>query len=241
MSDVIQGRAGGLGGAPFEGYAIPEGARLSEVHVFAERYVHAIQFVYVDADGNRGELPKVGGEGGQHHQFLLESDEYVTGISGLADWYIDQIRFHTNRRVSGSFGGDETGKTFELAAFAGQAVVGLNGWADCYIDSVSLISRPSAAEPPAPADPAREARPKDLEKVEGIGPKIAALLVANGILDLSDLAAMPAAQIKQILSTNARFAIADPTTWPEQAALGASGDWDAMAALQKKLKAGRRV
>jgi len=27
MSDVLQGRAGGPGGIPFEGYAVPEGVR----------------------------------------------------------------------------------------------------------------------------------------------------------------------------------------------------------------------
>ncbi|NTW02259.1 MAG: helix-hairpin-helix domain-containing protein, partial [Oscillochloris sp.] len=100
-----------------------------------------------------------------------------------------------------------------------------------------------AAEEPVAEEPAeaREARPKDLEKIEGIGPKIAALLVSNDILDLSDLAATSATQLKEILTAaGSRYAIADPTTWPEQAALGAKGAWSELTALQKTLKAGRR-
>ncbi|NTV65739.1 MAG: hypothetical protein HGA65_19705 [Oscillochloris sp.] len=275
MSDVLQGRAGGPGGIPFEGYAVPEGARLTEVHVFAEQFVHAIQFVYIDVVGERVELPRIGGEGGVHHAFILGPEEYLSAISGLADWYIDQIRFHTNLRVSEDYGSDGTALEFTIEAPRGHAIVGLYGRADWFIDSLGIIARriasklpdhvvepalESAVEPapepaaepalepaaePAPESaaepPAREARPKDLEKVEGIGPKIAALLVSNGILDLADLAATPAEKVKAILTAaGSRYAIADPTTWPEQAALGAKGDWDGFAALQKKLKGGRR-
>jgi hypothetical protein len=35
--------------------------------------------------------------------------------------------------------------------------------------------------------------------------------------------------------------LAHPATWPEQAALAATGEWEALEALQAKLKGGRRV
>jgi hypothetical protein len=35
--------------------------------------------------------------------------------------------------------------------------------------------------------------------------------------------------------------LADPTTWPEQAALAAQGEWEALAQLQDELKGGRRA
>jgi predicted flap endonuclease-1-like 5' DNA nuclease len=86
----------------------------------------------------------------------------------------------------------------------------------------------------------REARPADLQKIEGIGPKIAELLIQNGILDLADLAQTPAERIREILAAGGtRFNRADPTTWAEQAALGAAGDWDKLQALQARLTAGR--
>jgi len=84
--------------------------------------------------------------------------------------------------------------------------------------------------------------PDNLTVVEGIGPKIAELLAANGIATFAALAATPAERLKEILlSGGRRFAIADPTTWPQQAALAASGDTDGLAALQASLKGGRKA
>ncbi|MEZ4764214.1 MAG: hypothetical protein R3C26_13850 [Calditrichia bacterium] len=37
-----------------------------------------------------------------------------------------------------------------------------------------------------------------------------------------------------------RFNLADPTTWPEQAALAAKEAWEELEKLQDKLKGGRR-
>jgi predicted flap endonuclease-1-like 5' DNA nuclease len=89
-------------------------------------------------------------------------------------------------------------------------------------------------------DARREPRPKDLELIEGIGPKIAALLIEHGIYDLADLADASIKQLRDILAgAGRRFRLADPTTWPEQAALGAAGAWDRLSALQTRLKAGR--
>ena len=88
----------------------------------------------------------------------------------------------------------------------------------------------------------REPNSADLQKVEGIGPKIAEMLIANGIYDLSDLAATPVEQLREILdAAGPRYRIANPGTWPEQAALGAAGDWEAFNALTAQLKRGRRV
>jgi len=88
---------------------------------------------------------------------------------------------------------------------------------------------------------ARAPRRDDLEKVEGIGPKIAEILIENGIPDLQALAATPVEQLSKILSAaGARYRFADPTTWPQQAALGASGDWAGMEALKAALKGGRK-
>jgi len=87
----------------------------------------------------------------------------------------------------------------------------------------------------------KPARPKDLEKVEGIGPKIANILIANGIMDLEDLSKTSVNTLNEILDrAGSRYTLADPSTWPEQAALGARGDWQAMEKLKDELKGGRR-
>jgi predicted flap endonuclease-1-like 5' DNA nuclease len=87
----------------------------------------------------------------------------------------------------------------------------------------------------------REPQPKDLERVEGIGPKIAALLIEHGIYDLAALAATPVERLREILGgAGRRFRLADPGSWPEQARLGAAGLWDSLAELQTRLRAGRK-
>lgn len=88
----------------------------------------------------------------------------------------------------------------------------------------------------------KEARPDDLQKVEGVGPKIASILIENGIMDLEDLSKASVDTLKKILeAAGPRYKLADPSTWPEQAALGARGDWEAMEELKDKLQGGRVV
>lgn len=82
----------------------------------------------------------------------------------------------------------------------------------------------------------------DLEKIEGIGPKVSEKLHAAGITTFSALAATPVAKLKEILhNAGSHFAMMDPTTWPEQSALAAKGDWAALDKLEDELKGGRRV
>lgn len=85
-------------------------------------------------------------------------------------------------------------------------------------------------------------KPDDLKVVEGIGPKISSVLQEAGIATFAQLADATAGQIEQILeAADPRLLrLADPATWPEQAALAASGQWDALEALQDELKGGKR-
>ncbi len=85
------------------------------------------------------------------------------------------------------------------------------------------------------------AKPDDLKRIEGIGPKIAELLNEAGITTFAQLAATDVETLRQILvKAGRRFALASPETWPEQAALAARGEWEALAQLQDSLKGGRR-
>lgn len=81
----------------------------------------------------------------------------------------------------------------------------------------------------------------DLEIVEGIGPRIAELLRGEGIATWRALAACSPARLREVLALGGPgFRIADPGTWPEQAALAADGRWTELKALQDRLVAGRR-
>ncbi len=125
------------------------------------------------------------------------------------------------------------------------------------IDELVLPYRPEPsfrAEPPAagieqvetigeqpviiPAVP-NEDQHDDLTIVEGIGPKISALLAAAGINTFAQLASADEGRLREIL-LEARLRMADPRTWPEQAKLAAEGDWEGLKTLQRQLKAGRR-
>jgi predicted flap endonuclease-1-like 5' DNA nuclease len=81
--------------------------------------------------------------------------------------------------------------------------------------------------------------PQDLTLIEGIGPKINEWLQAAGITTFAILAATQNDTLKNILISR-KNRIADPTTWPEQAALAAEGKTAELEALQAQLKGGKR-
>jgi large subunit ribosomal protein L21 len=89
--------------------------------------------------------------------------------------------------------------------------------------------------------PAAKAQADDLVIIEGIGPKINELIVKAGITTFAQLAATSVDRLKEILKGGGnRFASHDPSTWAEQAALAAKGDWDAFKKLTDELNGGVR-
>jgi predicted flap endonuclease-1-like 5' DNA nuclease len=80
----------------------------------------------------------------------------------------------------------------------------------------------------------------DLKVVEGIGPKIEALLKSAGITTLAELAKADPADLEMMLTqADARYRMHEATTWPAQARLAANGDWDVLEDYQETLKGGR--
>jgi predicted flap endonuclease-1-like 5' DNA nuclease/predicted nucleic-acid-binding Zn-ribbon protein len=103
--------------------------------------------------------------------------------------------------------------------------------------AAAVYENAPAAPPIMPSAPAAV---DDLVIIEGIGPKINALLQEAGITTFTRLAATEPARLLEILHA-AGLRLGDPTTWPEQARLAAAGDWEGLKRLQEGLKAGRRV
>jgi len=95
--------------------------------------------------------------------------------------------------------------------------------------------------PEKPKKQAKAGKPDDLKKIEGIGPKIASILVESGIDTFEKLAQADPEKISALLIEKGgkRYAMHDPSTWPKQAALAAAGKWDELAELQDQLKGGR--
>lgn len=81
--------------------------------------------------------------------------------------------------------------------------------------------------------------PDDLKLVEGIGPKIEALLKKNGIKDWGDLSRATEDQLKAILDkAGTNFRLARPGTWPKQAELALQGRWQELEEYQDFLQGG---
>lgn len=137
---------------------------------------------------------------------------------------------------------------------AGQQMLALMGaaaqwwawmpWAAWLPPAVQAATPAPQAEPTPGADPvpmAVAAAHDDLTRIEGIGPRIATLLKEAGISGFVALAAARLDQLEAVLAAaGPRFRLAQPASWPQQAALLAAGDEAGFAALAAELKGGVR-
>lgn len=82
----------------------------------------------------------------------------------------------------------------------------------------------------------------DLKVIEGIGPKIEELLHAKSIVSFEQLAGTAPEAIKEILEeAGSKFAMHDPTTWPQQAQLLHEGKFEEFQQLCDALDGGKVV
>jgi len=108
---------------------------------------------------------------------------------------------------------------------------------ELFVSRIASALGETTAEVPAITAPARD----DIEKIEGIGPKIAGVFAKAGITTFAQLADTPVERLRALLkAAGPRFASHDPGTWPEQARLAAAGDWEAFDKLTGELIAGKR-
>jgi hypothetical protein len=134
--------AGGPGGTPFSDTQIPYGVRILEVHIFAAKYVDAVQLQYELPNGQILMGPKHGGSGGRESILRIDSDEYIVGISGRFGNYIDSIQFHTNKRSSEVFGGTGGRQDYAINVANDHQAAGFVGRAGAYLDAIGLTYVP---------------------------------------------------------------------------------------------------
>ena len=80
----------------------------------------------------------------------------------------------------------------------------------------------------------------NLQKVEGIGPKIESLLQEDGISSWRVLAECSKERIQEVLdNAGPKYKLADPSTWPKQAEMCADGRWDDLKEYQDFLLGGK--
>ena len=160
--------------------------------------------------------------------------------------YLWQIRINAASRAAGMTysrfieGLKAANCQLDRKVLADLAATDIAAFASIITLSQNALKTKAAAPKVAKAAPSA-AGADDLEKIEGIGPKVAGLLHAAGITTFPGLAAAPVAKLKEILhAAGSHFAMIEPNTWPEQAALAAKGDWATLDKLQDELDGGKR-
>jgi predicted flap endonuclease-1-like 5' DNA nuclease len=91
---------------------------------------------------------------------------------------------------------------------------------------------------PSAAPKVSSAKPDDLTRIKGIGPKTANAFQQAGISSFRKLAESSYQEITDVLK-QANYRLLDPSTWIEQAQLAADGKWEELEQLQGAIKSTR--
>ena len=97
-----------------------------------------------------------------------------------------------------------------------------------------LDPQPEVAAP----TPSSGQRSDDLQKIEGIGPKISSVLYNAGITTYPALAQTDVDALTKVLRDSG-IRVAFPKTWPKQAQLAAAEKWEKLTEYQATLIGGR--
>ncbi len=109
-----------------------------------------------------------------------------------------------------------------------------------FVDNCSLIVPAEVKKISKPQLTAQKA--DDLTKIEGIGKKIAELLVAQNICTFADLAHSQTETLQHILNeAGSRFKSYDPSTWAQQANFASEGQWEALKSFQLARKNAKKL
>jgi hypothetical protein len=115
--------------------------KIIAVLVSAGILIDMLQLI-VSKNGNPQALVQHGGDGGHLTPFVLDNNEYLTGITGRYSLYVNSITLHTNMRASQRFGGDAGEREFTIKASTNEQIVGLWCRSDIYIDAIGVTTAP---------------------------------------------------------------------------------------------------
>ena len=95
-----------------------------------------------------------------------------------------------------------------------------------------------AAQKTAEAEAAKAAlKGDDFRVIEGVGPKVTAILHDNGVFSYQDLAEKSYDELKALMMANRQYLV-KPHNWAKQAQLAADGKMEELEAFKAALKAG---
>jgi Jacalin-like lectin domain len=141
MSVSKCGYSGGTGGQEFSDDALPDSSKVIQVKIRSGELLDAIQIVHETNNGIRHPMPLHGGNGGEQQDFLLDEDEFITGVTGRFGNGVDSIQFITNKQRSSVFGGSGGSATYTYEAPQGTEVVGFFGRSGATIDALGIVLR----------------------------------------------------------------------------------------------------
>ena len=174
--------------------------------------------------------------------FILSADIVANATDGLLlgdfNAWQEADGIPLKKKKDGSFKTTvelETGKTYEY-----RYLLNDGRWVNDERSSQNAYAQDYQVENCVIHVPAEVTKPDDLTKIEGVGKKIAELLVAENITTFNALAETNVKKLRAILdAAGNRFKIYDPASWSKQAKLAANNKWDALKALQKELKSNK--
>jgi len=103
----------------------------------------------------------------------------------------------------------------------------------------SINAKGGKAKPATTTKAKASTKGDDLTKVEGIGPKIAAIFNNAGITTFEALANKEISELKEVLAAaGPRFGSKNPGSWPKQARMAADGKWDELKVWQDNVNGG---
>ncbi|WP_010522786.1 helix-hairpin-helix domain-containing protein [Aquimarina agarivorans] len=140
----------------------------------------------------------------------------------------------------------ENGKCYEFRYLGKETGWFNDGAADSYFPSpyqgidncvVDLSDIPAAKKT---VKKTKKGKKDDLKKIEGIGPKIAAILTEKGIETFEKLSKASVSILEDILKeAGPRYSIHKPGSWPKQAKLAFKDKWEELKKLQSELNGGK--
>ncbi len=159
----------------------------------------------------------------------------IVGIGPFLEQKLNDQGIYTFKQISEFDAESITKVTRDIGYFAGRIE------RDDWIGQAARLQKLKEEHPEALV-PAAGPDLSNLQLVEGIGPKIEALLQEAGITSLNDLADSPMERLWEILDTAGEaYRIHDPETWATQARLAVRGEWELLREYQAELKGGRNV
>lgn len=144
MNVVYFGASGGLGGLSFSDDAImlDKNYRIKKIVIRAGTLIDAVQICWVDPSGKDFWGQRHGGNGGREYTFNLDPDEYILGIQGKYQYFVNSLQLVTNKRTSqlyGGTGGEQHYSYNRGMTWPGMKVIGFWGKSGTLVDSIGCL------------------------------------------------------------------------------------------------------